>query len=134
MKTFSQEIHHAGEENLFDSAGSAVASMAARLNAGAIATITKQGRLTSIISKYRPLAPIIAFSDNFDAMNMLRLNWGVLPVFLENLAAGESQIIQQGLNKMKEMNLIKAGDAVIFASGSPAGEKGPIAWIRVVIA
>jgi pyruvate kinase len=133
-KSLSHETQKAGEENLFDSAGKAVTSMAAQLRAGAIATITKQGRLARVISKFKPQSPIIAFSDNFEVMNMLRLNWGVLPVFVENIAISESEIIQKGINKMKDLNFVKAGETVIFASGSPADEKGPVVWIRVVIA
>lgn len=134
VKSFNYEMPFPPDENLFESAGSAVASMAARLNAQVIATITRQGRLTSVISKYRPHSPIIAFSDNYDAVNMLRLNWGVIPVFLEKMSSGEPQIIEQCLDKMKKLSLIKSGDTVIFASGSPFDEKGPAVWIRVAAA
>lgn len=132
--SLSYEIPETPEENLFDSAGSAVASMAARLNAAAIVTITKQGRLAAIISKYKPQAPIIALSENFESMNVLRLKWGVMPVYLEDAGNGEPKIIERGLAKLKKMGFVKSGDTVIFSSGSPADEKGPIVSIKVLTA
>ena len=131
MKRYRFEIPAALEENLFESVGKALSSMAKQLNAGAIATITRKGRMASTISKFRPGMQIIALSDNFEIMNKLSLVWGVNPIFFDDIKS-EEDAIRQGLQVIRERKLVNEDDTILFTSGAPDDEKGSDIWIRFV--
>jgi pyruvate kinase len=118
-----------GLENLFDPVGKALGTMAAQVGAEAVVSITRRGNMARALSKFRPSVRIVALSDNFELMNVLRLVWGVYPVYFADIS-DELTAIKLGLDIMREKKLVKSGDTVIFTSGAPADQKGPDIWIR----
>jgi pyruvate kinase len=64
----------------FGSAGArAAALLSFTLPLKAIVTLTRDGRTASLLSEYRPRAPIIAITPQVAAANRLALCWGVIP-------------------------------------------------------
>ncbi len=120
------------EENLFDSVGKAVVSISRQINASAIAAFTFKGRTAVNLSKFRPEAKIIAFSNSFETMNKLCLRWGIIPVHMDEI---DKEHIAVDLAKtiIIEDGYVKEGDVVIFASGAPYSEKSRANWLRFEI-
>lgn len=116
-------------ENVFDSVGNALANMAGQLKAEAVVSFSRRGRMARAMSKFRPMTKLVVFSDNFEMMNMLRLTWGIVPIYLEDIP-DEIKAIGTALAILREKNLVREGGTVIFTSGSPIDEKGKDIWIR----
>lgn len=117
------------QEKLFDSVGRAVVAISRQTNAQAIVVFTEKGRTARLISKYRPNAKIIAVSNNFDTMNNLSLNWGVIPIFSEKIDK-EHIAIEEAKTSILNSGLAKSGDLLIFTAGAPYSEKSRTNWIR----
>ncbi len=120
------------EENLFDSVGKAVVSISRQINASAIAAFTFKGRTAGNLSKFRPEAKIIAFSNSFDTMNKLCLRWGIIPVHMDEIDK-EHIAIDKAKKIIIEEGYVKLGDVVIFAAGAPYSEKSRANWLRFEI-
>src|SRR5207245_1316320 len=125
-------------EDMFDSAAKAVSEMAVQVNASFIIVLTNHGRLPSLISKYRPKTTVIALSDNFETMNVLRLVWGVLPLYFDSLnlinqnEKDEMKSIKPAIKFLKEQNIISSGQCLVFTSGNPVDEKNASVWIKIL--
>ncbi len=120
------------EENLFDSVGKAVVSISRQINASAIAAFTYKGRTAGNLSKFRPEAKIIAFSNSFETMNKLCLRWGIIPVHMDEIDK-EHIAIDKAKKMIIEEGYVKEGDVVIFAAGAPYSEKSRANWLRFEI-
>jgi pyruvate kinase len=119
-------------DNLFDSVGLAVANIAEQVKAACIVVFTNCGRKARVISKFKPVSPIIAISNNFDTLNNLNLHWGIFPYFMEDFSE-EDAAIEKATSIIKEKSFVKNGDVVIFTSGAPYTEKGRKSWLRFVV-
>lgn len=120
------------EENLFDSVGRAIKNISDQINAKAIVTFTVEGRTARNLSKFRPQAKIISFTNKFETMNKLCLYWGVSSLFLNEIDK-EHMAIDEAKKKIKESGHLKNGDLVIFTAGAPYSEKSRANWIRFEI-
>lgn len=119
-------------ENMIDSSGAAVAKAAEQLNAAAIIIFTHLGIKASIVSKFRPNASLFAISDKFETLNTLNLHWGIKPFFLDKIR-DEETAIANSTKLLKEKNLIKDGDVIIFTAGEPLPDKGRRTWMRFIV-
>ncbi len=117
------------EETVFDSVGKALTDMAVKLNAEAVVSFTRRGRMAKAMSKFRPSTKIVAMSDSFEVMNVLRLIWGIIPVYFEDLPE-ELTAIKAATKILKDKNIVGDGAAIILTSGAPIDEKGKDIWIR----
>lgn len=117
------------EETVFDSVGKALTDMAVQLKAEAVVSFTRQGRMARAMSKFRPATRIVAMSDSFEVMNILRLIWGIIPVYFEDTPE-EKTAIKIASNMLKEKDIVSEGSVIIFTSGAPLDEKGKEIWIR----
>ncbi len=117
------------EETVFDSVGKALADMAVQLNAEAVVSFTRRGRMAKAMSKFRPNTRIVAMSDSFEVMNVLRLIWGIIPIYFEDLP-DEQTAIKVGKKILRDKNVVSEGATIIFTSGAPLDEKGKDIWIR----
>jgi pyruvate kinase len=120
------------EANLFDSVGRAIKTISDQINANAIVTFTVEGRTARNLSKFRPKAKIISFTNKFETMNNLCLYWGVTSVFSEQIDK-EHMAIEEAKKRVKEAELLNAGDLVIFTAGAPYSEKSRANWMRFEI-
>jgi pyruvate kinase len=116
-------------DTVFDSVGKALSDMAVQLNTEAVVSFTRRGRMCRAMSKFRPATKIIAMSDSFEVMNVLRLIWGIIPIYFEDVA-DELTAIKIAKKILLEDEVVSEGAAIIFTSGSPIDEKGKDIWIR----
>ena len=116
-------------ENLFDSVGRAITGISRQVNAAAIVTFTFKGRTAINLSKFRPKAKIIAFTNSFDTMNQLCLRWGITSIYLEEIVK-EHIAIDKAKKLIVENGFVKEGDILIFTAGAPYSEKSRANWLR----
>src|SRR3989339_849024 len=136
QSTFKQEIKFDIPkdltDNLFDSMAHAHKNISEQIGAAAIIIFTHLGRKAISTAKFRPNATIFAFSDSFDACNILNLKWGIRPLYLENID-DENAAVQNSMNILLEKGFISKGDLLIFAAGRPHIDKNRSSWMRFVI-
>lgn len=106
-----------------DAIAHATVQLGYELNAAAIITPTRSGYTTCIVSKYRPKAPIIAFTQTDQVARHLNLRWGVFPIsgtpWLDIV-----QMIDYSATSALEHGYVQKGDLVILTAGMKYGEGG----------
>jgi pyruvate kinase len=70
-----------------------VAHAASDLDMRAIAVFSETGTTARLISQYRPLAPIYAFTHDLRVANWLNMCWGVQPVHAERAKSAEGMLV-----------------------------------------
>jgi pyruvate kinase len=116
-------------DSVFDSVGGALSDMAVQIGAEAVVSFTRRGRMARAMSRFRPNTRIVAMSDSFEVMNVLRLIWGIIPVYFEDMPE-EHAAINASKIILLDKKIVNEGSTIIFTSGSPIDEKGKDIWIR----
>ena len=106
-----------------DAIAHATVQLGYELNAAAIITPTRSGYTTRVVSKYKPKAPIIAFTQTDQVARHLNLRWGVFPIsgtpWLDIV-----QMITYASTATLEKDYVQKGDLVILTAGMTFGEGG----------
>ena len=95
-----------------------VAESAFKLSCKAIITPTMSGLTAKKISRYRPNCPIIAVSPDPDTVKSLMLNFGVIPLLIDDLNSLDKIIAKSTEEAKKILNLCE-GDRVVITGGYP---------------
>jgi pyruvate kinase len=114
-ETIAEAICHAAEE----------------LNMKVIAVFTESGSSARLVSKYRPRAPIVAFSPVQEARRRLSLFWGVLPRTIERVHDVD-QLAEAAEARLLEEHLVKRGDIVGVIAGTPLGTTGSTNLMKII--
>lgn len=120
------------QHTITDSISYATCNIALDLQAAAIITPTASGSTARMVSKYRPLAPIIAASPREEVLRSLCLVWGVNPLLVAH-ADGTDEMITRAVDGALEARMIKSGDLVVITAGVPVGVPGTTNLIKVHI-
>jgi len=94
-----------------------IAHSAEDLPMGAIAVFTETGNTARMISKYRPKAPIYAFTHSAPVVQRLNLYWGVHPVRCSQAKSAE-QMVTMAEQDLVSRGLIKPGDVLGVVAGT----------------
>jgi len=105
-------------------------SIAKKIKAKAIITITHSGFNTIKVSSFRPQAFIYAFTNNHTILNTLSLVWGVQGFYYEG-GATSSQTIEETKQILKKLKYIKKGEKVVNIASMPAREKGKTNMMKI---
>jgi len=108
----------------------AAVSASLELDAGAIITPTESGFTASMVSKYRPKAPIIAITRHLHVLRKLCLMWGVIPV-MGSEACSTDELIASAIGHGRGTGMLKDGDFVVIAAGLPIFKSGGTKWIKI---
>lgn len=100
------------------------------LGADAIITATKTGSTARMVSKYRPLVPIIAVTPSPQVFRQLLLVWGVYPLLAAETETTDS-MIDTAVETALQADYIKQGDLVVITAGVPVGIPGSTNLIKV---
>jgi pyruvate kinase len=109
----------------------AICYAAEELNLKAIAVFTESGSSAGLVSKYRPRAPIVAFSPVQEARRRLSLLWGVLPRTIKRVHDID-QLAKVAEARLTEEHLVKHGDIVGIIAGTPLGTTGSTNLMRLI--
>jgi len=102
------------------------------LGAKAIAVLTITGKTAVFLSKFRPVAPIVAFTANQIVSRRLALMRGIFP---RTMGYGRTSrnILNKAENEIKKFSFLKPGDPIVVLSGRFAmPEMKYMTWIRFV--
>jgi pyruvate kinase len=94
-----------------------IAHAAEDLPMGAIAVFTETGNTARMISKYRPRAPIFAFTHNSTVAQRTNLYWGVDPVKCEQ-ALSTDHMVDVAEEELLRRGLLKAADVLGVVAGT----------------
>ncbi|MDO4540078.1 MAG: pyruvate kinase, partial [Syntrophomonadaceae bacterium] len=118
--------------SLTDAISYATCATAARLDIKKIITLTRSGRTSRLIARYRPEADIVAVTPNPRVMRKLALCWGVYPVLQDEWQTGSSDaLMTEALRHSEDKGYIRPGDMVVITGGSVAGFSGATNMIKV---
>jgi pyruvate kinase len=120
-----------GDLQINEAIAEAICHAAEELKLKVVAVFTESGSSAGLVSKYRPRAPIVAFSPMQETRRRLSLYWGVLPRSMgrvhdiDKLAAAAEE-------RLLEEKLVKRGDIVGVVAGTPLGTTGSTNLMRLL--
>ena len=94
-----------------------IAHAAEDLPMGAIAIFTETGNTARMISKYRPKAPIYAFTHTAPVVQRMNLYWGVHPVRCAQARSAE-QMVTLAEQSLVSRGLLKPGEVLGVVAGT----------------
>lgn len=125
LKAFSMK-----EVTVTNAISHATCTTAQGLGASAIITATSSGYTARMVSKYRPEAPIIAFTPDERVVRKLVLVWGIYPVQIERFT-NTDELFEYSAQKAVEKELVENGDLVVITAGIPVGISGTTNLLKV---
>lgn len=99
------------------------ASAAAAIGANAIVAFSETGLTARLVSKQRPIAPIIAFSPFERTRRLMALYWGVMPHTMRRIEQTDARV-DEAERRLKEEGLVKLGERIVILSGTRVSEPG----------
>lgn len=108
----------------------ATCTTAMDLNASAIVTVTKSGKTARMISKYRPVCPIIGCTPYENVWRQLNLSWGVMPLMVEE-KTNTDDLFEHAIEQAEKAGLVKQGEITVITAGVPLGVSGTTNLIKV---
>ncbi len=126
LKKRSREL----DASITDSISQAVVHTAHSLNCSAIITSTESGFTARMVSKYRPLAPIIAVTPHESVMRKLALVWGVYPVKGKRVTSTD-EMLQTAITSALDSKQVRHGDLVVITAGVPVSQSGTTNLMKV---
>ncbi len=129
---YNKRFHNSDFEirNNIDAVSHAACSMAIGVDAKAIAACTLSGSTARFISRFRPIADIVALTANAKVWRKLALSWGVIPVLCDEYPSAEVMFYSASRKTSKILNL-KQGDNIIIVGGTTSGKSGQTNTIRL---
>ncbi|MFA5527180.1 MAG: pyruvate kinase [Peptostreptococcales bacterium] len=100
------------------------------LGAKSIFAATSSGYTAKMISKFRPIVPIVATTSSEKVARKMALVWGITPMVIDNLK-DISDIFEDSKKKALEEGFIEYGDLIVLTAGVPVGISGSTNMLRV---
>ncbi len=92
-------------------------------NAKAIFAFTSGGSTARLLSRLRPLMPIVAMTHNEKCYHQMAFNWGVIPV-LEKECKTIAEAFETISAYALKHDIVEYGDLAVVTAGSPFGISG----------
>lgn len=100
------------------------------LKAKAIIALTSGGKTARMLSRFRPVCPIIAPTISKKTRRQLSLSWGVIPIMSE-IRTNTDDLFDHAVECAEKTGLIKTGDLTVITGGTPLGISGTTNVMRV---
>ncbi|MGB7436776.1 MAG: pyruvate kinase [Candidatus Acidiferrum sp.] len=88
-----------------------------------IAVFTHSGFTARLVSRYRPLVPIVAFSPEVNTRRRMALLWGVTPRTIADIKTIDA-LPAVAEKRLLEERLVRKGDVIALVAGTPMGTRG----------
>jgi len=94
-----------------------------------IAVFTHSGFTARLVSRYRPLVPIVAFSPEQETRRRLAMIWGVYPRNIQDVhkVDGLAPVAEK---RLLEERLVRKGDVIGIVAGTPMGIRGTTNFMK----
>jgi len=119
------------ELHISEAIAEAICHAAEELRMKVIAVFTESGSSARLVSKYRPRAPIVAFSPVQETRRRLSLLWGVWPRSIAPLHDID-ELSRIAEKRLKEEHIVRNGDVVGVIAGMPLGTRGSTNLMRLI--
>ncbi len=119
-----------GSLNVAETVSEAICHAAEELQMKVIAVFTETGSTARLVSKYRPRAPIIAFSPNQETRRQLSLLWGVIPRTI-GIVRDIDELAEVAEERLLQEKLVHKGDVVGIVAGTPLGTRGTTNFMKL---
>ncbi|MDE5835081.1 MAG: pyruvate kinase, partial [Ruminococcus sp.] len=116
--------------NIAEAIAHAVVTTAHDLNARAIITVSLGGGTARLISKYRPLCPIICCTTGEVAQRQMNMSWGVIPLIVEEKTSTD-ELFSTAVETAESHGLVQDGDIVAITAGVPIGVSGTTNMFKI---
>jgi pyruvate kinase len=113
-----------------DAVCDAATLVAAEVEAKYIVAFTQSGATAALLAKYRPNAPLIAFTPNRHVRNRLALNWGVTPLQME-IPDTIDRLIFETEKRLVRGGLASRGDVIVLVCGAPLDMAGRTNLLKI---
>ena len=108
----------------------AACTTARDVGAKAILTVTMTGRSARGMSKFRPVAPIVAATPDTKTYHQLSLSWGVYPVLALKQSTTED-LCRHAVDCARNIDAVDKGELVVITAGAPRDVSGSTNLLRV---
>jgi pyruvate kinase len=95
-----------------------------------IAVFTHSGFTARLISRYRPMVPIIAFSPEAETRRRMALIWGVMPKQIEDTRKIDNLAAVAEKHLLRE-RLVRKGSVIGIVAGTPMGIRGTTNFMKL---
>jgi pyruvate kinase len=119
-----------GPSTVPDAVSHAATAIAEEMKARVIISLTRSGSTARMVSKFRPLSPIVAATPSLETWREMALVWGVYPILKEEAPSAE-EAIQAALGSALDKGLVSEGDLVVITAGVPVGIPGTTNLVQV---
>lgn len=116
--------------NIAEAIAHATVTTAHDLNARAIITVSLGGQTARLISKYRPLCPIICCTTGETAQRQMNMSWGVIPIIIGEKKSTD-ELFCAAVEAAESHGLVQDGDIVTITAGVPIGVSGSTNMLKV---
>ncbi|UCF89135.1 MAG: pyruvate kinase [bacterium] len=108
---------------------------AQRVGARCMVVFTRSGFTAGLLSRFRPSVPIIAFTSQQEAVDRMKFNWGVVPLFMEHLDSTDTMIAQVKKAEVEKALVqgrhARRGDTVVITGSLPMAQWGKTKFLKV---
>jgi pyruvate kinase len=94
-----------------------------------IAVFTHSGFTARLVSRYRPLVPVVAFSPEAETRRRMALIWGVLPRKIKDVKKVDG-LAKVAETRLLEERLVRKGDVIGIVAGTPMGIRGTTNFMK----
>jgi pyruvate kinase len=94
-----------------------------------IAVFTHSGFTARLVSRYRPLAPIVAFTPEVTTRRRMALLWGVTSRSIPDIKKIEGLAVLAE-KRLLEERLVRKGDVIAIVAGTPMGIRGTTNFMK----
>jgi len=94
-----------------------------------IAVFTHSGFTARLVSRYRPLVPIVAFSPEAHTRRRMALFWGVTPRSIVDIKKIDA-LPGIAERRLMEERLVRKGDVIGIVAGTPLGVRGTTNFMK----
>ncbi|MFQ5455038.1 MAG: pyruvate kinase [Nitrospirota bacterium] len=101
-----------------------------KIRAKILVVFTQSGFTALLLSKYRPVMPIIAFTPHDQVVDRMNLYWGVIPEKM-GLIHGTDEIIHELEERLLRDELVKNGDNIVITMGAAMDEIGSTNMMKI---
>ena len=121
-----------GFSNVTTAISHAACTTAHDLGANAIITVTKSGTTARMISRFRPVTPIVGCSPCEKVCRQLSMSWGVTPMMIEEQTTSDA-LFEHAIKEAASHEYVEYGDLAVITAGLPIGVAGTTNILKVQI-
>lgn len=111
--------------------GEAASKAAEVMKAGKIVCLTDSGTTARLISRFRPVTPIIALSPSEKALRRLALYWGVWGMQVGDFRDNVDEAVYSVIELLKSRELVSKNEKLVITAGLPFTLKRESNMLRI---